>query len=173
MPEQCESLCLVTRRRMVESSQSVVAQCRVLTFDICTDRVQREWSVRLNPSDKGGFGMSDYGVAVTWGDPKTGREKTALDCLTEATTNNDKAVANGKIASWDLVIFEPSGMPPAGVIRIYGTQDQVEDYIRSDDFQEPIEKANLTVNNVGYRRFVTGAALTEGIGRYAGLIDSL
>lgn len=117
--------------------------------------------------------MSDYGVAVIWGEPKPGREKMALDALGEATTNNDKAVANGKIASWDVVIFEPTGTPPAGAIRLYGTQDQIEDYIGSDEFQDPIEKAQLCVNNVGLRRFVMGAALAEGLGRFAGLVDSL
>ena len=117
--------------------------------------------------------MSDYGVSVTWGDPKTGREKKALECLAEATTNKDKAVANGKIASWDLVVLENSGTPPAGVIRIYGTEEQVEAYIRSDEFLDPFMKATLTVNNVGLRRFTTGAALAEQIGTYASLIDSL
>jgi hypothetical protein len=117
--------------------------------------------------------MSDYGVAVTWGDPKTGREKKALDCLAEATTNNDKAVANGTLAGWDLVIFEPSATPPAGAMRVYGTQDQVEEYIRSDEFQGTIEKATLTVNNVAIRRFAMGAALADQIGRYSGLVDSL
>jgi hypothetical protein len=117
--------------------------------------------------------MSDYGVAVTWGDLKTGREKMALDSLAEATTNNDKAVANGMIASWDVVIFEPTGTPPAGAMRIYGTQDQIEEFIRSDEFVDPLEKAQLCVNNVGIRRFVTGAALAEGLGKFAGQINSL
>jgi hypothetical protein len=117
--------------------------------------------------------MSDYGVAVMWGELKAGREMMALNSLAEATTNNDKAVANGKITSWDVVLFEPTGTPPAGAIRIYGTQDQIEEYIRSDEFVDPIEKAQLCVNNVGYRRFVTGAALAEGLGTFAERINSL
>jgi hypothetical protein len=117
--------------------------------------------------------MSDYGVAVTWGDTKTGREKMGLECFAEATTNNDKAAANGRIAGWDVVVFEPSATPPAGVMRIYGTEDQIEEYIRSDEFQDPLEKATLSVSNVGIRRFVTGAALAEQIGRYSGLVDKL
>jgi hypothetical protein len=31
----------------------------------------------------------------------------------------------------------------------------------------------LIVNNVGIRRFATGAALAEEIGKYAGLLDAL
>jgi hypothetical protein len=78
-----------------------------------------------------------------------------------------------KIASWDVVLFEPTGTPPAGAIRVYGTQHQIEEYIRSDEFVDPIEKAQLCVNNVGYRRFVTGAALAEGLGTFAERINSL
>ena len=125
------------------------------------------------PRNPGGSGMADYGVAVTWGESKPGREKKALEVFADATTNNDKAVANGRIASWDVVFFEPSGTPPIGAIRIYGTQEQIDEYVRSDEFLNPVERATLTVNNVGIRRFMTGAALFDGISRYTQLLDSL
>ena len=117
--------------------------------------------------------MADYGVVVTWGDAKPGREKKALEVFADATANNDKAVANGKIASWDVIVLEQSATPPAGVIRIQGTQEQIDEFIRSDDFLDPFQRAALLVNNVDIRRFVTGAALMEGLGRYSQLIDSL
>jgi len=117
--------------------------------------------------------MADYGVAVTWGDAKPGREKKALEVFADATANNDKAVANGKIASWDVVVFEQSGNPPAGAIRIYGTEEQIEEFIRSDDFLDPFQRSSLLVNNLGIRRFVTGAALIDGMARYTQILDSL
>jgi hypothetical protein len=117
--------------------------------------------------------MADYGVAVTFGDSKPGREKKALDVLAEATTNNDKAVAEGRLDSWDVVIFEASGTPPAGVIRLYGSHEQIEDFVQSEEFLVPFQKASLLVNNVGMRRFVTGAALLEGMSRYTQILDSL
>jgi len=117
--------------------------------------------------------MADHGVAVIWGDPKPGREKKALDSFTEASANNDKAVADGRIESWDVVFFEPTGTPPSGAIRIHGTREQVDDYVQSDDFLVPFQRASLLVNNVGMRRFFTGEALLEGMGRYTQILDSL
>jgi len=117
--------------------------------------------------------MADYGVAVTWGEPKSGREKKALELWADTITINDKAVANGQIDSWDVVIFEPSATPPAGVIRLYGSQDQMEQYLRSEDFGDTINRATLLLNNVGLRRFMTGAALGDAFGRYTRLVESL
>lgn len=117
--------------------------------------------------------MADHGVAVIWGEPKPGREKKALEVFTEVSANNDKAVANGKIESWDAVFFEPSGTAPSGAIRIHATREQIDEYLQSDDFLVPFQRASLLINNVGMRRFFTGAALLEGMGRYTQILDSL
>ncbi len=60
--------------------------------------------------------MADNGAAIMWGDPKTGREKKALDLFGSVIALNDKAVAEGRLASWDVVLFEPSAVPPDGVM---------------------------------------------------------
>jgi hypothetical protein len=117
--------------------------------------------------------MADYGVAVTFGEAKPGREKKGLEVLAEATANNDKAVADGKLDSWDVVFFEPSGTPPAGVIRLRGTREQIDEYVQSDEFLVPFQTASFLVNNVGMRRFITGAAILEGLARYTQILDSL
>jgi hypothetical protein len=117
--------------------------------------------------------MADYGVAVTWGDAKPGREKKALESWADTIALNDKAVANGRIASWDAVVFELSATPPAGAIRLFGTQAQIDEFIRAEDFQAAIGRASLLLSNVSIRRFLTGAALAEGFSRYTTLVDSL
>ncbi|MGO9457967.1 MAG: hypothetical protein ACLP62_13125 [Acidimicrobiales bacterium] len=117
--------------------------------------------------------MADNGAAIMWGDPKTGREKKALDLFGSVIALNDKAVAEGRLASWDVVLFEPSAVPPDGVMRVYGTSEQVNAFLQSDEFEEALQKATLMLNNVGVRRFVTGGALMEVMGKYTGLLDSL
>ena len=117
--------------------------------------------------------MADHGVSITWGEPKAGREKKALDLFAEVSASYDKSVANGKIESWDVVIFESTGTPPAGAIRIHGTREQVEEYVQSEEFLIPFQRASLVLNNVGMRRFFTGAALLEGMGQFAQVVDSL
>ena len=117
--------------------------------------------------------MADYGIAVTWGDPKPGREKKSLELWADSVAVNEKAVANGRIESWDAVIFEPSASPPAGVIRLHGSQQQIEEFVRSEDFEDIIDRATLLLFNVGIRRFLQANALAEGFARYTRLIEAL
>jgi hypothetical protein len=117
--------------------------------------------------------MADYGVAVTWGDMKPGREKQALEAWAEGAAVNDKAVANSQIERWDAVLLEPIGSPPSGVIRIFGTQDQIEAFIRSDDFRSALQKAAMALNSVGFRRFVTGDALLQALAQATAAIEAL
>jgi hypothetical protein len=117
--------------------------------------------------------MADYGVAVTWGDAKAGREKKALELWADAVTMNEKAVADGRIDSWDAVLFEPSATPPAGATRLYGSQDQIEEHIRSDEFQNVMQRATMLLNNVGFRRFVSGDALVQAFGQFSQVVETL
>ena len=117
--------------------------------------------------------MGDYGVEITWGDPKTGREKKALDLWADVVGQNEKDVADGLIERWDAIVYEPSAAHPAGSMRAYGTRDQIEKYIQSDPFQETQVRAVMLLENVGMRRFLTGDALAEDFGRYANALNSL
>ena len=117
--------------------------------------------------------MGDYGVASTWNDVKAGREKEGLNLWMDVVTMNEKAVANGQVERWDAVIFEPSPNAPAGAIRVYGTDEQVEAFIRSDDFVKLVNRAGLLLNGFGYRRFMTGQALADGFAQFTELVNSL
>jgi hypothetical protein len=117
--------------------------------------------------------MADHGVAVTWGEVKPGRERQSLEVWADAVTLNDKAVADGRVERWDAVIFEPRGGPPLGAIRLYGEQAQVDEFIRSDDFQDIILRAGLHVSSIGYRRFMTGDALADGFARLSAAVEAL
>ena len=117
--------------------------------------------------------MADYGVAVTWGDVKPGREKQSLAVWADGVALNDKAVANGRLERWDAVLFEPTGAPPSGAIRLYGSQAQIDEFIHSEDFQSVILRAGLTINAVALRRFTTGEALTQSFARFATAVDTL
>jgi hypothetical protein len=117
--------------------------------------------------------MGDYGVETTWGDPKTGREKKGLELWADVVAQNEQDVANGLIDRWDACVYEPSAAPPVGAMRFYGAQDQIEKYIRSDTFQEILTRAVTLLDNVGIRRFVSGDALAQDLGRYANILNLL
>jgi len=117
--------------------------------------------------------MADYGLAVTWGEAKAGREKKAIELFGEAVAFNEKLVANGGMERWDVVGFEPIGSAPAGVMRYYGTAAQTEALVTSEEFSRLIGRGQLTLDSFGFRRFVTGQALMEEVGRYSSAIDAL
>ena len=117
--------------------------------------------------------MGDYGVSVTWGDPKPGREAKALELFMESVALNDKAEADGRIERWDTIFFEPTGSPPGGASRFYGTQEQIEAFIAAEDTQNIIQRAGLLLENFGFRRFVTGDALAEIVGAYGQMVSTL
>ena len=117
--------------------------------------------------------MGDYGVAITWSDTKAGREKQALELWVDSVTLNEKAVANGQIERWDAVVFEPSAGGPAGAVRLYGTDEQIEAFIRSDDFMRITLQAGLLLTGFGYRRFMTGQAMADGFARMTEVVGTL
>ena len=117
--------------------------------------------------------MPDYGAAISWGDPKPGREKQAQDLFGSVVGLNETAVADGRLSSWDVVLYEPNGAPPTGAMRLFGTREQVHAFLESDEFKESLGKATLFLDNVGVRRFVIGDALMEAFGRFAEQVKSL
>jgi hypothetical protein len=117
--------------------------------------------------------MADYGLAVTWGEFKPGRERKALDLWAEAVAYNDKLVADGRVERWDAVAFEPSGAYPSGAVRYYGSAEQIEALVASEEFVNIVTRGQLCLFNFGVRRFVTGQSLFDEVVRSAALIESL
>jgi hypothetical protein len=117
---------------------------------------------------------ADYGVAVTWGESKVGREKQGLDLFMEITTLYDKAVADGRLAGWDAVLYEPAWGLPAGEIRLlFDSPSELEAYLASDEYVLNFNRAGLLTDNVSMRRFVQGDALATDVGRFATLLSEL
>ena len=117
--------------------------------------------------------MADYGLAVSWGDVKPGREKKALELWGEVVAFYDRAVADGRIERWDAALFEPSATAPGGVLRCHGTADQVQALAVSVDFLHLLGRAQQLLFNLGIRRFVTGQAMVDAFGRMSTIVESL
>ncbi len=116
---------------------------------------------------------ADHGIAVTWGDEKPGREKMALDLWGEAVGWSDKLVSDARVERWDAVSFEATGGYPQGAVRYYGTTEQVEALVGSEDFQNILARGQIILNGFGFRRFVTGQAMYDGVLRFVPLVEAL
>jgi len=117
--------------------------------------------------------MADYGVSVVWGEAKVGREQAALDSWAATAATNDKAVSEGRLEAWDAAIFEANGEGPGGVLMFLGTQEQIEAFIATDEFQQNLLRASLALHGVGLRRFVRGDAMLTAFAGYAEIVAGL
>ena len=117
---------------------------------------------------------ADYGVAVTWGEARGGREQQGLDLFVEVATVYEKAIADGRLDSWDAVIFEPVGGLPGGEIRLYfNSSSELEAYLASDEYGTIFTRAGMLLHNMGMRRFTRGEVLAADLGRYADAISQV
>lgn len=115
--------------------------------------------------------MGDYGISVTWGEAKMGREKRAIELFLDAVAFNEKLVANGAAERWDVVLFKPSGR---GAVHYYGSVEQMDALAaRSEEFLSIVGRGELLLHAFGFKRFVTGEALASSMGNFSTLLESL
>lgn len=118
--------------------------------------------------------MGDYGHVTSWGGIRAGRERQALALWTDAIDFYEKAKANGLIDEYEVLLFQPTGGAlPAGIITLWGTQDQVDAIARNDDRMALQMRATLLLESHVETRAMRGAAMLEGVGTFQTLVDSL
>jgi hypothetical protein len=117
--------------------------------------------------------MADHGSILAWNVPLPGREQKALEVFMEAQGTYEKAVANGLIDSFETVLLQPTnGGLPGGWTISWGSEDQIDAWVRNDEYGSIVFKAGLVADGVAVSRAIRGDALTEGMTTYAGIIAS-
>jgi len=111
--------------------------------------------------------MAESGFWVAWGLPTQGREKQALDLLTESSSYLERLVQNGQIERFDIAILRPQTTELGGFCLIQGTQAQVDALRRDDDFQVWVNRVQLVADRVG----VVDAWVGDGIGEASDLYE--
>ena len=111
--------------------------------------------------------MAETGFWVAWGLPTQGREKQALDLLTESRTYLERLAQNGQIERFDAVILKPQTTELGGFFLIQGTQAQVDALRHDDDFQVWLNRVQLVADRVG----VVDAWVGEGIAEASDLYE--
>lgn len=115
----------------------------------------------------------DYGISVTWGAPRPGREKMGLEIWADAIDHAEKLQANGRIAEYDAVIFAPTAGLPAGVFTLWGTREQIDEVAYDKERQTLLMRTAFANEGVSEVRSMRGAALAEGFGDYTAVVQSL
>ena len=104
--------------------------------------------------------MADRMLFVSWGTAVRGREARGLEVFNEALGLLGRMQQEGRIESFDVVLFEPNG-ELNGYVAIHGSAEQIEAVRQAEDFLRNTVDAMLIVD--GFRHIA--GYMNEGIAR--------
>lgn len=105
--------------------------------------------------------MADAGLFIGFGQVARGREDRALDVFNETIELYGRMQSDGRIESFEVCLLEPHGGELGGFELLRGSEEQMDEVRRAEDFQRAIAKATLVVDDLG----VISAAIGESLGR--------
>jgi hypothetical protein len=110
--------------------------------------------------------MAETGFWVAWGLPTQGREKQALDLLTESRAYFQALAQDGQIERFDIAILRPQTIELGGFVLIQGTQEQIDALRHDDEFQVWMNRVQLVADRVGVVDTWVGDGIAEATDLY-------
>lgn len=108
--------------------------------------------------------MADRVLMISWGTPVRGAEERGLEVFNEALGLYGRMQQDGRIESFDVMLFEPNGAV-SGCILVRGTAEQLTAAREDDEFRLSTINASLIVDDL---RLIEGYA-NEGVARQMGV----
>ena len=110
--------------------------------------------------------MADAGLFIGWGDVVRGREDRALDVFNETIEFYGQLQSDRRIEDFEVVLLDPHGGDLLGYVMLRGSEDQIADLRRNEDFERLMTKASLIVDDLGVIGVAIGASLARAISIY-------
>jgi hypothetical protein len=110
--------------------------------------------------------MADAGLFIGWGEVVRGREDRALDVFNETIEFYGQLQSDGRIEDFEVCLLEPHGGELGGFAMLRGSEDQIADVRRAEDFERIMTKASLVVDDLGAVGAAIGASLARAISIY-------
>ena len=104
--------------------------------------------------------MADRVLYVGWGESVHGAEERGLEVFNEALGLMGRQQQEGKIESFDVVLFDPNGQL-GGFVLAKGSREQIDALRANEEFRRNTIDASLIVENLTH---IEGYA-NEGIAR--------
>ena len=92
--------------------------------------------------------MADRVLFISWGTPVRGAEERGLEVFNETLGMFGRMQQDGRIESFDVMLFEPSGDSMGGCIQLHGGADQIVAIRESEDFRRIMMRASLVVDQL-------------------------
>ncbi len=117
--------------------------------------------------------MAEAGLWVAWGVPTAGRERKALDLLTETQGYLSDLQERALIERFDRVVLKPQSIELGGFILIQGSKDQIDGLRRDHDFELWLNRVQLVADQVGIVDAWLGDGIAEAVSLYEKALESL
>jgi hypothetical protein len=109
--------------------------------------------------------MADRVLVIAWGSPVRGAEERGLEVFNEALGVLGRRQQEGKIDSFDVVLFDPN-QNVAGIVVIRGTADQITALRADDEFRRNTLDAQLIVDDLRHLSGYTNEGVAEQMALY-------
>jgi len=110
--------------------------------------------------------MADDALFIGWGEVVRGREAKAVEVFNESAAYYASLQQAGRIESVEPWFLDPHGGDLAGFFLLRGAREQLDEVLRSEEFQRQQTRAQLIVDGVGVVHAYTGNAIARLMGQF-------
>jgi hypothetical protein len=109
--------------------------------------------------------MADRALVIGWGAPVRGAEERGLEVFNEALGLLGRMQQDGRIDSFDVVLFEPN-TNINGFILVRGSAEQINALRADDEFRRNTVQAQLIVDGLRHNNGYTNEGVAEAMAFY-------
>ena len=110
--------------------------------------------------------MSDDALFLGWGEVVRGREEKAVSVFNESIEYYAKLQQDGKLECFEPWFLQPHGGDLNGFIILRGEPAQLDEILRSTEFEMLQARVGMIVDRLGIVPAVTGESLARGMGQF-------
>lgn len=110
--------------------------------------------------------MSDDAVFLGWGEVVRGRESKAVDVFNESIEYYTGLQREGKLESFEPWFLAPHGGDLGGFILLRGDRAQLDEILRSPEFESLQARVGMIVDRLGVVPAATGESLARLMGQF-------
>ena len=110
--------------------------------------------------------MADDALFIGWGEVVRGREEKAVEVFNESIQYYGQLQQDGKIEGFEPYFLAPHGGDLGGFILLHGEREQLDEIVRSEEFERLQARVTMIVDGTGTVQAVTGEALARGMSHF-------
>ena len=110
--------------------------------------------------------MADDALFIGWGEVVRGREEKAVEVFGETIQYYGQLQQDGKIESFEPYFLAPHGGDLGGFVLVHGEREQLDEIVRSEEFERLQARVGMIVDGSGAVPAVTGERLAQSMSQF-------